>query len=275
MTKSKELIPEAFFDRLYQGELRDRIIVTPILDKRQINAGVIDLRLGTEFILTKKTEFSSLDIIESELSNTIKKYQEKITVNFKDGLILHPNQFIIGSTLEYIKLPNDIIGYIIGRSSWGRLGLVIATATLINPGFAGVITLELTNVGEVPIKLYPILRIAQISFHRLDFYKGKNGPKSRKYFGSTSPSFSEIYKDYDKCLIEEEIEEVKFIKKIIKSLISMIEDNSEVDFQVLYNNIRERIQKYKTHLNLELHKDISKIDNYLKDLKNQKENDIF
>jgi len=272
----RKKMPESFLKRMFKGPLSNRIIITPILDNSQINEGLVDLRLGYEFILTRKTEFSILDIIEPELSNTIKNYQEKISVNFKDGLILHPNQFILGSTLEYIKLPNNIIGYLFGRSSWGRLGLVIATATLINPGFAGVITLELTNVGEVPIKLYPSLRIAQISFHKCDFKKKTNERKkikSRKYFGSTSPSFSEIYKDSDICLIEKEKEEIIFIKKIIKSLIKMIEINPKVNIQVVYDDIKERIQKYKIYLNLELQEDISKIDNYLKDLKKKEEND--
>lgn len=206
MLKDKIISPEEFLERLYDKILKKRIVITPIIDPRQINEGIVDLRLGTEFILTRKTEFSSLDITESGLQNKIKKYQEKITVNFKDGLILHPNQFILGSTLEYIKIPDDLMAYIIGRSSWGRLGLVIATATLINPGFAGVIALELTNLGEVPIKLYPSLRIAQISFHKCDFTTVKKETKSRKYFGTTSPIFSEVYDDYDKCLIGEKKE---------------------------------------------------------------------
>lgn len=152
----------------------------------------------------KKTKFSNLDLSENDLGIKINSYQEKITINIGESLILHPNQFVLGSTLEYLKIPDDLIAYIIGRSSWGRLGLVIATATIINPGFAGVITLELTNVGEVPIRLYPGLRIAQISFHLCDF-KQKESPKRKsKYFGSTGPSFSEIYKDEDKIIITNE-----------------------------------------------------------------------
>ena len=89
------------------------------------------------------------------------------------------------------------MGYIIGRSSWGRIGLIIATAIFINPGYAGVITLELTNVGDVPLILYPGLRIAQITFHKCDYkFEGEDIQKS-KYFGSTGPSFSEIYLDED------------------------------------------------------------------------------
>ena len=122
---------ENFIDRLYSKEIKDRIVVTPLISNDQIGNGIIDLRLGTEFILTKKSRFSELDISKDKLEKNIKTYQDKITLNIKDKIILHPNQFILGCTLEFIKVPNDIMGYIIGRSSWGRLGLIIATATLI------------------------------------------------------------------------------------------------------------------------------------------------
>ncbi|KKM60622.1 hypothetical protein LCGC14_1540000 [marine sediment metagenome] len=194
-----------FNDKLYAKDLNKRIVVTPIISKSQINNGVIDLRLGTEFILTRKTKFANLDIYEKSLEANIKKYQEKITINITNFLILHPNQFILGSTLEYVKLPNDIIGYLTGRSSWGRLGLVIATATIVNPGFAGVITLELTNVGEVPISLYPGLRIAQLSFHQCSFKSEEISLSQSKYFGSTGPSFSEVHRDRDIFLFEKDL----------------------------------------------------------------------
>ena len=192
-----------FYERLYHPDINQRIIITPMISKNQIGNGIIDLRLGTEFILTRKTKFSNLNVKKNNLRENIQKYQEKIRINIKDSLVLHPNQFILGCTLEYIKLPSDIIGYIIGRSSWGRLGLIIATATLVNPGFAGVITLELTNVGEVPINLYPSLRIAQLSLHKCKFTIKRSVEVKGKYFGSTSPFFSRIYEDSDLVLIDD------------------------------------------------------------------------
>jgi len=188
--------------KLYHLDLKKRIVITPLIKKTQIGHGIVDLRLGTEFILTKKTRFSNLNVIDNNLSHNIKKYQERVILNIKDNLVLHPNQFILGSTLEYIKLPDDIMGYIIGRSSWGRLGLIIATATLINPKFAGVITLELTNVGEVPINLFPGLRIAQLTLHKCYLRNLSKSDEKGKYFGSTSPNFSRIYEDSDICLVK-------------------------------------------------------------------------
>ncbi len=176
-----------------------RLVITPLLFReKQIKNGAIDLRLGTEFILTKKTQFSELDQdLKEDLEYDIKSYQRFITIKFSDKLVLHPGQFVLGSTLEYIRIPDDIVGYIIGRSSWGRLGLIIATATLIHPGFAGVVTLELTNVGEVPIVLRPGRRIAQIAFHKCRTFISEGEETPGKYFGSTHPNFSGIYKDSD------------------------------------------------------------------------------
>jgi len=212
--KSRPKIMENFYDRFCDNTYRKRIFITPILDfDQQVNNGFVDLRLGTEFILTRKTKFTALELTTTEnkidrkeIERNIKLYQTLIRIDFGKHLVLHPNQFILGCTLEYIKLPDDIYGYIIGRSSWGRLGLIIATATLINPGFAGVITLELTNLGEVPINLYPGLRIAQISLHKIDFKPKRRRTKGKsKYFGSISPNFSKIYEDNDiKKIIEKD-----------------------------------------------------------------------
>ncbi|GAH46269.1 unnamed protein product, partial [marine sediment metagenome] len=85
-----------------------------------------------------------------------------------NDFILHPNQFVLGITLEWIHFPKDLAGYVIGRSSWGRQGLIIATATGVHPGFSGCLVLELSNSGEVPIHIYPGLRIAQLFVHRLE-----------------------------------------------------------------------------------------------------------
>ena len=195
--KKEQLSDIDIYERLYgKVNLEKRLVITPLLFRnKQISNGAIDLRLGTEFILTKKTHFSELDQdLKEELEYNIRNYQRFITIRFNDKIVLHPGQFVLGSTLEYVRIPDDIVGYIIGRSSWGRLGLIIATATLIHPQFAGVITLEITNVGEVPIVLRPGRRIAQISFRRCYIYNSKEVQIPGKYFGSTHPSFSELYK---------------------------------------------------------------------------------
>ncbi len=184
----------------------EKLVITPLFTTKQIEEGSIDLRLGTEFIIAKRSKFSVLDGLDEEktLDSKIVEYQEKIHVKVGDSLVLHPNQFVLGSTFEYVKLPTDHIAYVLGRSSWGRLGLIIATATVIHSGYAGIITLELTNIGDTPIALYPGIRIAQLVFHEISMTKEQKKQRMKellndksKYQASVSPSFSKIYLDRD------------------------------------------------------------------------------
>lgn len=173
-----------------------RIVISHISDpKTQIGRCSVDIRLSNEFIITKETQIDVLDVAEREdLKKNIMQYQERIRISYGEAFILHPKEFVLGASLEYISLPLDIMAYVVGRSSWGRLGLVIATATLIDPGFKGVITLELANIGKIPLKLYQGLRIAQLVFHKLSSpTEGYSGG----YLISTGPRFSEIYNDED------------------------------------------------------------------------------
>lgn len=89
-------------------------------------------------------------------------------VPFGGTYILHPRSFVLGITLEWLRLPRKLAGSVIGKSSWGRRGLVIATATGVHPGFTGCLTLELTNVGEIPIEISPGMLICQLSLHRVE-----------------------------------------------------------------------------------------------------------
>src|SRR5204863_735414 len=86
-------------------------------------------------------------------------------VSFGSRFILHPRNFVLGVTLEWLRLPSDLAGYVVGRSSWGRRGLIIATAAGVHPGFTGCLTLELSNVGEIPIAVKPGVSICQLFLH--------------------------------------------------------------------------------------------------------------
>ena len=88
-------------------------------------------------------------------------------VPFGARFVLHPGNFVLGVTLEWIRFPNNIAGYVIGKSSWGRRGLIIATAVGVHPNFAGCLTLELTNVAEVPIAIKPGMSICQLFLHEV------------------------------------------------------------------------------------------------------------
>lgn len=173
--------------------LLNRLVVTPLLDPiNQIGDSSVDVRLGNEFVLIRKRTFGTLNLEKPEnIQDNIAKYQEKLRIELRKPFILHPGQLVLGSTLEYIRLPNDIACYVIGRSSWGRLGLVIATASAVAPNFRGCVTLELINHGEVPLVLYPGIRIAQLVLH---WTQGK-GEYTGRYKCPTGPEFSRIYED--------------------------------------------------------------------------------
>ncbi len=212
----KQSVPsrEELFSRLKPDSFEpERLVVTPLIDpKNQVQNGNIDIRLGTKFVLAKRAKFDSLDPLgkKNEIEKKILGYQEKMYVGLGKKLILHPGQFVLGSTLEYVKLPVDLIAYVIGRSSWGRLGLIIATATLIHSGYAGIITLELTNIGDTPIRLYPGIRVAQLALHQIGMSKDEKIKKfnklkkkrQSKYHASVYPSFSKIHTDREWAMLQ-------------------------------------------------------------------------
>jgi dCTP deaminase len=187
---------------IVQALLGGKIIITPLLNaKKQIGASSVDVRLGTEFKLiriVKQTHFD-LSVTVEEIKEQVREYTEVVHVEPMNPFILHPNEFALASTLEYIILPNDIAGRLEGRSTWGRVGLQVhSTAGLVDPGFQGTLTFELHNMGKLPLPLYPGVRIAQISFHLCqpvsESYIEKSGAK---YARSTGTKDAMFYEDYE------------------------------------------------------------------------------
>lgn len=180
--------------------IEKRLIVTPLFkteDKKdEIDSAVdqvsVDVRLGNEFIVMRKQMLSCLNISQKNNDNNdnkdLYKYPETIRINLFEKFVLHPNQLIIGSTLEYIKLPNNLMAYVSSKSSWGRMGLIVATAIKIDPGFKGCITLEIINLGEIPIEINPGIPIAQLIFHKTKILK-KNDKYSGIFKCPTGPQF--------------------------------------------------------------------------------------
>ena len=126
-------------------DISQRLIVTPLLMDTQIGEASIDIRLGNDFIITRRGNLSSIDPATSSIKEH--RYQTKHYTNLKQRFYLHPNELVLAGTLEYFKLPINVAGFVTSRSSWGRAGLVIATATAVHPGFTGTITLDLINRG--------------------------------------------------------------------------------------------------------------------------------
>lgn len=179
-----------------EKDIKDRLVITPMIDlEESLDPSSINVRLGNEFIVMKQQSFPILDIAnKEELLKRMEKYQERVIIGFREGFVLHPNHLILGSTLEYIQLPRNIMAYVIGKSSWGRMGLIIATATKVDPGFKGCITLEIVNEGQVPVVLYPGIMIAQLVLHEM---RGE-GKYKGKYSHPTGPQFPNFSKDYEK-----------------------------------------------------------------------------
>jgi len=164
------LTTDDIYSAMEEPGILDRLILTPIFDPADsVTDAAVDVRLGTEFILFRKEAFHALDISSSEaIFNDVSRYQERVIRRIQERFVLHPRQLVIGSTLEYIQLPPDVMAYVIGKSTLGRTGLIIATATKVDPGFRGCITLEMVNEGEVPLVLFPGMPIAQLVLHRTE-----------------------------------------------------------------------------------------------------------
>lgn len=165
--------------------LGDRLVITPLLDPDQVGAGAIDMRLGTEFLLLRRTRRPGIDPGQRSQAD-LAEMQERVVVPFGEKLWLHPRHFILAATLEYLALPPHLCANVVGRSSWGRLGLLVATAVFVHPGFHGCLTLELVNEGDSPIALSPGSRVAQLSLSRLESPISVSGEQG-KYHAPVRP----------------------------------------------------------------------------------------
>lgn len=182
---------EEIHTRLESGPLGERLIITPLLEQSQIGVTSVDLRLGFSFVIPRRPNMASIEPMKPEAYAGRERYQERFTLSRGRPLYLHPGQFVLGATLEYVRLPSDLSSFVTSRSSWGRAGLVIATAIAVSPGFAGVITLELANLGEVPLALRPGVRIAQMVFHPARSTSGYGG----RYRCPTGPEMGKVHLD--------------------------------------------------------------------------------
>jgi dCTP deaminase len=173
------------------NDLDRRLVITPLLDRKQIGRGAVDLRLGTEFLLLRRTQRPGLHPGE-DTQQEVDDMQERVVVPFGDELWLHPRHFVLAATLEYLALPDDMAAYVVGRSSWGRLGLIVATAVFVHPGFRGCLTLELVNEGDSPIALSPGIRVAQLAIHRLEHVAPARDDEEEKYLAPVRPQPSRL-----------------------------------------------------------------------------------
>lgn len=191
---------------IYERLLRDdetRIVITPIRDlHRQLGPSSLDVHLGTEFRIFRQQLYTHHDMVgdTEHQARRAEAYAELIHVGWepKDFFVLHPGEFALASTLEYLCLPLDVAARLEGRSSWGRIGLQIhSTAGFIDPGFRGTVTYELSNLGKVPMPLHVGFRVGQIAFYQLAEealtpYSHKPGQKYHQQLGT---QYSRYYED--------------------------------------------------------------------------------
>jgi dCTP deaminase len=172
-----------------------RIVIEP-LDEGAIQPASVDLRLDNQFRIFKVTTRPYVDVREP-----LEELTELVTLGEAEPFILQPGAFCLATTLETVTLPDDLVARVDGRSSLGRLGLLVhATAGYIDPGWTGKLTLELSNQSQMPIALYHGMRISQISFFALsspvERPYGSPGLGS-KYQGQTGPTPSRISEDFE------------------------------------------------------------------------------
>jgi dCTP deaminase len=163
---------EAIRQRLRSPILEKRLVISPILEEAeqlQDSNASVDVRLGCQFAFVSPSQFGSVDELDSETDEENKvalaKLYNKLYVPVGSYVNIHPHQFVLAQALEYLRLPDDLMAYVVGRSTWGRLGLTVATAIGVHPGYAGCLTLELRNLGETPLTLRPGQTIAQLFIH--------------------------------------------------------------------------------------------------------------
>ena len=148
-----------------ESDYSQKLVVTPLLSEKQIGPGSIDIRLGASIIIPRRTFVATQDVTDPDRIRQVeKRLYDRVRLKYHSPFILHPNQLILAVTLEYISMPAAVSGQVTSRSSWGRLGLIIATAAIVQPGFKGCLTLELANLSDSPITLYPGLLVGQLVF---------------------------------------------------------------------------------------------------------------
>lgn len=161
----------------------------------QLGPSSFDLRLGYSFgVLNTRL----VELVDTQNMDRYHECIEEQQHTREDGIVIHPGEFVLGSSLETIKVPNHMVARIEGRSSYGRLGIVVhATAGYIDPGFEGQITLEMQNLGNAPVKVYPEDRICQVVFEAMtsEAEVPYGEKRDSKYMGQRGATVSRLDKE--------------------------------------------------------------------------------
>ena len=186
----------AIEERLTTADQWRRLEVNPRL-AGTIQRASIDLRLGTRFITFQRSGIAAFNAVKGTSPRTVQRSVER---SWGIPFVLHPGEVVLAAALEYVALPADLSAQVITRSSYGRLGLITATAAQVHPLYRGCLTLELVNLGTVPLELYPGERVAQLVFLTVDVPKPLQPPTEEELFRTryscpTGPEFPEVTVD--------------------------------------------------------------------------------
>lgn len=171
-----------------------RLVIDPI-GENAVQPASLDIRLDANFRVFRNHLQPYIDVREE-----MEELTQPVEIGEDESFVLHPGEFVLGSTLEHVGLANDLVARVEGKSSLGRLGLLVhATAGFVDPGWQGKLTLELSNVATLPIRLYYGMKIGQLSFQELTTPAERpyGHPELRsRYQGQTLPTASRMYRDY-------------------------------------------------------------------------------
>ena len=180
-------------DRDIRAEIEaGRIVIDPF-DADCVQPSSVDLHVDSQFRVFANSRYPYIDVAKEMPDLT-----ELVEVQGQEPFILHPGEFVLGSTAERVAIPDDLVARLEGKSSLGRLGLLIhSTAGYVDPGWDGYLTLELSNVANLPITLYAGMRIGQISFFKLTSpAEVPYGAAGNKYQGQRGPTPSRFFQDF-------------------------------------------------------------------------------
>ena len=183
-------------DRSIRAAIEEGRIVIDPFDPAMVQPSSIDVRVDRYFRVFENHRYPSIDPKHPQPDLT-----KEISTGVDQPFMLHPGEFVLGSTLEVVGLGDDIVARLEGKSSLGRLGLLIhSTAGFVDPGFEGHLTLELSNVANLPIAIYPSMKIGQLSFYELSTpaeHPYGSEQAGSKYQGQRGPTPSRIVEDFN------------------------------------------------------------------------------
>ena len=183
-------------DRTIREEMaKGRIVIRP-LGEGCVQPASVDIHLDRNILVFRNNRVPYIDV---RVTND--RLTDMVTMGDDDPFMLHPGEFVLGSTLEHVEVPDDLVARLEGKSSLGRIGLLIhSTAGYVDPGWQGHLTLELSNVSQLPITLYHRMKIGQISFIRLSTPAERlygSAELGSKYQGQKDPTPSRVHLDFE------------------------------------------------------------------------------